>query len=152
MSWKDPVQEAYWKRHGKAIRARRRARYAKQRRAETVAEREQRLVLQRADCARYRQAHPERVRQSSSKSRKKHMRRGRYGLSYKDVACCLRSQGRRCAICKRRFSLTTVCADYDHATGRFRGLLCRKCNLGLGHFNDSIPVLRAAQSYLRHHE
>ena len=67
-------------------------------------------------------------------------------------------QGGKCAICKneplgrrQRFSI-----DHDHSccTGRkscgkcIRGLLCNKCNLGIGNFDDDINRLKSAVSYL----
>jgi hypothetical protein len=61
------------------------------------------------------------------------------------VEAMLRQQG-RCAICKR--ALATVCIDHDHATGKFRGLLCNQCNLGLGAFADSAGRLRQAADYV----
>jgi hypothetical protein len=38
--------------------------------------------------------------------------------------------------------------DHDHETGKVRGILCNGCNLGLGHFKDSVENLRKAQDYL----
>ena len=41
-----------------------------------------------------------------------------------------------------------LCIDHDHNTGRFRGLLCRECNLVLGNSKDSIQVLKNLIQYL----
>ena len=38
--------------------------------------------------------------------------------------------------------------DHCHTTGKFRGLLCSKCNNGLGMFGDSIEGLQKAITYL----
>jgi hypothetical protein len=54
----------------------------------------------------------------------------RYGLSRADYDALLKRQGGVCAICGKP-SEKTLCVDHCHATGTIRGLLCRKCNLGL---------------------
>ena len=38
--------------------------------------------------------------------------------------------------------------DHCHTTGKYRGLLCNKCNAGLGFFNDNIAVLQKAIEYI----
>jgi len=51
-----------------------------------------------------------------------------------------------CGAPKERDSLNL---DHDHRTGRFRGWLCRKCNMALGLLRDSSDLCVAAARYLR---
>lgn len=51
-----------------------------------------------------------------------------------------------CEICGER--KTTMHADHNHDNGQFRGVLCSKCNNGLGFFNDNIVMLGKAIEYL----
>ncbi len=57
-------------------------------------------------------------------------------------------QNNKCALCNK-IPTSKLCLDHDHITGRIRGLLCRECNLGLGHFKDNIEVLAKAINYLK---
>jgi hypothetical protein len=59
-------------------------------------------------------------------------------------------QDNLCAICKEKMS--TPQADHEHTVPpKKRELLCMHCNIGLGHFKDSILKLSAAIEYLRRH-
>jgi hypothetical protein len=62
----------------------------------------------------------------------------------------LAAQGGGCAICGyrpkpggRRLNI-----DHDHKTGAVRGLLCARCNRGLGWFRDDPDRLEIAATYL----
>jgi ferritin-like metal-binding protein YciE len=70
-----------------------------------------------------------------------------YGLSVEEYAAMLARQGGACAICRER-SEETLCVDHHHVTRLVRRLLCRRCNLGIGHFRDDPRLLRAAADYL----
>lgn len=54
-----------------------------------------------------------------------------------------------CPICRAKTDDRV--ADHDHATGAVRDWLCRKCNAGLGFFEDDPQALRAAARYLEWH-
>ena len=64
----------------------------------------------------------------------------------------LEEQGNRCAICGTDDSGPMAFhADHDHKTGKKRGVLCHKCNTGLGLLKDDVEVLCAAIEYLNHY-
>lgn len=39
--------------------------------------------------------------------------------------------------------------DHNHFTEEFRGWICQTCNIGLGHFKDSVEGLLKAVDYLK---
>ncbi len=89
----------------------------------------------------------------SSKVKADHLQR-RYGISHKDFSALCRKQKHRCAICGTRIQ-NKACSrekaavvDHDHATNAVRGLLCNRCNIGLGCFHDNAVQLRKAASYV----
>jgi hypothetical protein len=42
--------------------------------------------------------------------------------------------------------------DHDHETNTFRGWICGRCNIALGHVLDDIDTLRRAITYLEQHK
>jgi hypothetical protein len=78
-----------------------------------------------------------------------------YGISTEDYEVIHKKQDGRCKICKHRRKrlkrngkFLSLSIDHNHNTGRVRGLLCYKCNLGLGNFEDKIFYLLRAICYL----
>jgi hypothetical protein len=74
------------------------------------------------------------------------------GFTQEDYDNKLKEQDYKCAICKTSDSGSMAFhADHDHATGQKRGVLCHKCNTGLGLLKDDINVLCSAIEYLNHY-
>jgi len=70
-----------------------------------------------------------------------------YNLSKEEYYSLLESQGNCCAICKTVHKKYHV--DHCHESGIVRGILCSKCNTGLGKFNDNPDMLMLAVRYLK---
>ena len=66
----------------------------------------------------------------------------------------LNLQNNSCSICKKHKDEFTyhLVVDHCHTTGKIRGLLCKKCNLGIGHLNDDITILENSIEYLKKHK
>lgn len=63
------------------------------------------------------------------------------------------AQGSKCAICQRVLrSRKSTHVDHCHETGVVRGLLCVRCNPGLGLFADDPELLRRAAAYVEKHQ
>lgn len=74
------------------------------------------------------------------------------GFTQEDFDNKLKEQGYKCAICGTVDpGKTNWHADHDHKTGQKRGVLCHKCNTGLGLLKDDVDVLCAAIEYLNHY-
>lgn len=58
-----------------------------------------------------------------------------------------------CLICKQphleTISRGRLYVDHCHITGKVCGLLCHKCNCGLGMFNDNLLLIEIAANYLK---
>ena len=76
----------------------------------------------------------------------------KYNLTIEGYNNILEKQNYKCAICGSDVPNTTATnrfyVDHNHKTGKVRGLLCTKCNMGIGQFNDDIELLKKAIEYL----
>jgi hypothetical protein len=86
--------------------------------------------------------------QCERKDRNNHYK-STYGITLKEYEEMHDSQNGVCAICgKINSNNKLLFVDHCHTTGKVRGLLCDKCNSGLGFFRDNISLLLAAIEYL----
>lgn len=76
--------------------------------------------------------------------------KGVYGIGIDEFNRMRQEQNYSCAICGAHedTSIKGLAVDHCHNKGHVRGLLCSKCNTGLGHFKDNVAFLRNAIEYL----
>lgn len=73
----------------------------------------------------------------------------KYGITSDIYLSLWRFQSGKCAICCNTCSTGhLLCVDHNSATGCVRGLLCRRCNMGLGKFKDNIDAMSNLRGYL----
>lgn len=71
-----------------------------------------------------------------------------YGLTEAQCERIIERQGGVCPVCKLPVTEGKRVVDHNHETGKVRGILHHKCNMGIGFFGDSVKRLRAAMEYL----
>jgi hypothetical protein len=77
-----------------------------------------------------------------------------YGLAQEEWDRLITLQADRCAVCRttqpggrgERWHI-----DHDHMTGQVRGLLCHRCNMGIGFLRDDPQIMMAAARYVTAH-
>jgi hypothetical protein len=75
--------------------------------------------------------------------------RRNFGITADDVDALLAGQGGKCAICGDEPARAEGWhVDHDHETGRIRGVLCQRCNHGIGLLDEDPARLRVAADYL----
>jgi hypothetical protein len=98
-------------------------------------------------CRKYRSSHPDQV----ARKLKRNRLRREYGISEIEYEGMLKAQGFKCAICETDLAMRKghyPNVDHDHQIGRVRGILCVRCNQGIGSFKDNPKLLKKAANYL----
>ena len=79
----------------------------------------------------------------------------RYGITRAELEALHKLQENKCKICKvelkpdaSKGSKNYPNVDHDHITGKVRGILCFRCNSGMGLLNEDPDQLRLAAEYL----
>ena len=83
----------------------------------------------------------------------------KYGITLRDYNYMFAKQRGVCSICKKqetsirhKNNLGQLYVDHCHKTGQVRGLLCSRCNFGIGSLQDNEAFLWAAIIYLKKHK
>lgn len=80
-----------------------------------------------------------------------------YGITKEEYEQMIEEQDGKCALCGKEFVYERLhnfepCIDHNHETGQIRGILHRRCNIGIGQFNDDVDKLEEAVDYLKRYE
>jgi Recombination endonuclease VII len=95
---------------------------------------------------------PSRQYHQSETGRDAYYRRA-YGVSLEWYRAALAMQNGLCAICHRPPDPSyrphpRLVVDHDHETGRARGLLCHRCNAGIGMVHDDVDRIVSLVAYI----
>ncbi len=97
----------------------------------------------RIATVRWQKANPEKMRATQLR---------KYGLTAETYDACLKTQRGVCAGCLKTCTRNkNLAVDHDHTTGKFRGLLCSRCNSILGYASDDAETLQRLSTYLIRH-
>ena len=74
----------------------------------------------------------------------------KYDITVEEYDAMLSGQGDGCACCGVTGNKdgARLFIDHCHETGTIRGIICRKCNSGIGALGDNVEGLRRALAYL----
>lgn len=95
-------------------------------------------------------------RKENPRAAKAHEVKRYYGIGIEEYEALLDRQDHKCAICKQQESSLqnsgkpfSLAVDHCHDSKKVRGLLCSRCNRGIGIFKDNIATLLSAVEYLK---
>jgi hypothetical protein len=71
-----------------------------------------------------------------------------FGITEEEYRQMYNEQGGLCSICGVTLDQHTADVDHCHAYNLVRGLLCRRCNLAIGMFQDDVKLMRRAADYV----
>ncbi len=86
------------------------------------------------------------ARKAREHARQGNWRRNRYGVTKDWYNGECEKRDNKCDICRRKVNALGV--DHCHVSGEIRGLLCHKCNSGIGLLGDGLNGICDALSYL----
>jgi hypothetical protein len=118
-------------------------------------------VERRAYAERYRTTHAKQHNEykkawfnSHKRAQWRYLLKTAYGITELDYERMVKEQAGVCKLCgdapkiHRRGTEPRLWVDHCHKTNRVRGLLCAKCNNGLGQFRDDPELMKKAAAYV----
>ena len=73
----------------------------------------------------------------------------KYGITVHEYWQMHASQSGTCNICDGECATgARLCVDHCHKTKKVRGLVCRSCNVAIGHLRDNLVLLERAAQHL----
>lgn len=119
--------------------------------------REQRRKYYQLNRALYSKSYQEWRKKAKRNGKYRHLQRRwllwkKYRLTVADFDYMLRKQGGYCAICQDVNYQRSLHVDHDHKTGKVRGLLCHRCNVGIALFKENPIFMRKAIRYITKHK
>ena len=72
----------------------------------------------------------------------------KYNLTVKDKESLIQKQNNRCGICNKVLITLRPCVDHVHGSKKVRGILCIKCNAGLGLLKENPIIITNAIAWL----
>jgi hypothetical protein len=113
---------------------------------------------QRENCRKWSEEHYERKRAVDNEyhknmpyeQKRSHALKSRFGITLAEYDALATTQGHKCALCEKPQAELNrpLSVDHCHVTNRIRGLLCRKCNCGVGLWDKNLVLLDEAIRYL----
>ena len=110
----------------------------------------------------YHKRFPEKKKRSRVAYREKHKAnqlRIRYNITPEDYSSMLEKQNGVCALCglpetvkiSKGPGIRSLAVDHDHSTGKIRALLCNKCNVMLGTYENNRELFVKFDEYIKEH-
>jgi hypothetical protein len=87
----------------------------------------------------------------SKQDKRDYYLRKTYGISLEEFNRMFEAQDGCCKICGYSDADDPLVVDHCHRSGDVRGLLCGRCNRGIGSFFDDPNILQNAIDYIEEH-
>lgn len=103
---------------------------------------------QKENKKKYYQDHKEERKEYDKRRHYKKM----YNLTLEEIDQILIKQNHKCALCGMSLLETKRCTDHSHKTNKVRGILCDRCNKGLGffqYFYDNPEFFKKTIKYIK---